>query len=118
MKLPTFLILCALSAGVPAGEPAENGQQPANAPPASSPPPTSPEESGEVVPDGAQVTISKKDGVTIEEYRVGGRLYMIKITPKRGKPYYLVDQYGDGRFARQNPMDFGIHPPMWVIKKF
>ena len=71
-----------------------------------------------VVPDNAQVTITKKRDLTIEEYRVGGRLYMIKITPKHGKPYYLVDDVGDGRFARRGSGHFMVSPPMWVIKKF
>lgn len=71
-----------------------------------------------VVPDNAKVTITKKQDLTIEEYRVGGRLYMIKITPKHGKPYYLIDDRGDGRFARRGSENFMVSPPMWVIKKF
>ncbi len=64
------------------------------------------------------VTITKKGETTVEEYRVGGRLYMIKITPKHGRPYYLIDDRGDGRFARQEGLDSGVRVPMWVIKKF
>jgi len=65
-----------------------------------------------------QVTILKRGTDTIEEYRIGGRLYMIKVTPPSGTPYYLVDEVGDGRFTRQNNLDPGIRPPMWVIKSF
>jgi len=71
-----------------------------------------------VVPDNAQVTITKKRDLTIEEYRVGGRLYMIKVTPKYGPPYYLVDDLGDGTFARQESLDSGFRVPRWIIKKF
>lgn len=39
--------------------------------------------------------IHEKDK-TIEEYRVDGKLRYIKITPKHGKPYFLVDRDGDG----------------------
>jgi len=39
--------------------------------------------------------IHEKDK-TVEEYRVGGVLRYVKITPKHGKPYYLVDRNGDG----------------------
>jgi len=39
--------------------------------------------------------IHEKDK-TIEEYRVGGKIRYIKITPRHGKPYYLVDRDGDG----------------------
>ncbi len=72
----------------------------------------------EPVPGEPQVTITKQSEQTIEEFRVGGRLYMIKITPKHGHPYYLIDDRGDGRFARQEGLDSGVRVPQWVIKKF
>ena len=62
-----------------------------------------------------QVTILKRGTDVVEEYRVGGRLYMVKITPAVGRPYYLVDHKGDGNFARQDTYDSGMRPPMWVI---
>ena len=65
-----------------------------------------------------QVTIRKRGEDTVEEYRIGGRLYMIKVTPPSGRPYYMVDQRGDGKFARQESHDSGIRPPMWVIHQF
>lgn len=65
-----------------------------------------------------EVTIKKEDGQTVEEYRAGGRLYMIKITPKHGKPYYLVDDRGDGKFARQESLDSGVRVPAWTIHRF
>ena len=33
-----------------------------------------------------QVTIQKRGTDMVEEYRINGRLYMIKITPARGAP--------------------------------
>ena len=65
-----------------------------------------------------QVTILKRGTDVVEEYRVNGRLYMIKITPSIGVPYYLVDFNGDGKFVRQDNYDSGIRPPMWVIFKW
>jgi hypothetical protein len=74
------------------------------------------------IPDGAidepQVTISKHSEQTVEEYRANGKLYMIKITPKHGVPYYLVDDRGDGKFARQESLDSGLRVPRWVIFRF
>ena len=64
------------------------------------------------------VTITKQTEQVVEEFRVGGRLYMIKITPKVGAPYYLVDDQGDGKFARQESLDSGFRPPRWVIHRF
>jgi hypothetical protein len=66
-----------------------------------------------------QVTITKKKDVVIEEFRVGGRLFKIKVTPKIGKPYYLIDERGDGQFLRQDgPDGSNLRPPQWVIHKF
>lgn len=65
-----------------------------------------------------QVTIQKRGTDTVEEYRIGGRLYMVKVTPANGVPYYMIDYTGDGRFTRQNTLDSGIRPPMWVIHQF
>jgi hypothetical protein len=114
MKLRSLLLLCCLCANAYGADSAGTASSPAE----SSPPPAPSDQQNVVVPNGAQVTITKRQDLTVEEYRVNGRLYMIKITPAHGKPYYLVDDRGDGRFARQNPLDFGIRPPQWVIKKF
>lgn len=65
-----------------------------------------------------QVTITKQTDQTIEEYRYGGKLYMIKVTPKVGPPYYLVDDQGDGKFLRLDGTDTGVRPPRWVIHRF
>lgn len=62
-----------------------------------------------------QVTIIKRGTDTVEEYRVGGKLYMLKVTPAHGIPYYLIDEKGDGRMTRQDGLDFGVRPPLWVI---
>ncbi len=66
----------------------------------------------------APVTIIKQTEQTVEEFRANGKLYMIKITPKIGFPYYLVDDRGDGKFARQESLDSGVRPPRWTIHKF
>ena len=36
-------------------------------------------------------------GDVIEEYRIAGQLRVVKITPRRGPTYYLVDSDGDGK---------------------
>jgi len=67
----------------------------------------------------SQVTIVKKKDLVIEEYRVGGKLFKIKVIPKIGKPYYLIDERGDGQFSRQDGPDAAnLRPPQWVIHKF
>src|SRR5512142_1436143 len=81
-------------------------------------PPPPPPMVAEEAPGEPQVTITKEVDETVEEYRANGRLYMIKITPKHGAPYYLVDDRGDGKFARQESLDSGFRVPRWIIKRF
>ncbi|MFV3305004.1 DUF2782 domain-containing protein [Pseudomonas sp. NY15181] len=60
------------------------------------------------------VTIRQEGDKTIQEYRVNGFLYAIKVTPKHGKPYFLVRQDGsDGNFIRSDQPDKLI--PQWQI---
>ena len=65
-----------------------------------------------------QVTIRKQGPDTVEEFRIQGRLYMMKVTPAHGVPYYLVDEKGDGSMVRRDTLDSRLFVPMWVIKRF
>ena len=49
---------------------------------------------------------------------MSGKLYMLKVTPPRGVPYYLLDNNGDGSWVRQDSRDSGLRVPMWVIGTF
>lgn len=42
-------------------------------------------------------TRAGRDGDVIEEYRIAGQLRVVKITPRHGPTYYLVDSDGDGK---------------------
>jgi hypothetical protein len=65
------------------------------------------------------VRIIHEKNKTIEEYRVGGKLRYIKITPKHGKPYYLVDEDGDG-IPETYYSPFQGPPPInqWLLLKW
>jgi hypothetical protein len=82
------------------------------------PPPASNAAQEEAPGDEPEITITKEAEQTVEEYRAGGKLYMIKITPKHGVPYYLVDEQGDGKFVRQESLDSGVRVPRWIIHQF
>mgnify|MGYP000041118419 CR=1 FL=1 len=88
---------------------------PAGSQPLPEPPPPPP---GVESADEPQVTITKRGEDQVEEHRVNGKLYMIKVTPPHGVPYYLIDEKGDGSWARREPTDSGVRVPMWVIKSF
>ena len=60
------------------------------------------------------VTIRQDGDKTIQEFRQNGFLYAIKITPKTGKPYFLVRADGsEGNFIRSDQPDMLI--PSWEI---
>ena len=65
-----------------------------------------------------QITIKQKGENKVEEFRVRGRLYMIKVTPPHGRPYYLVDQRGDGLMRRYDDLSPNFMVPMWMIFAF
>jgi hypothetical protein len=111
-KLAALLLLCV---ALPVA--AQNGAPPKLQPlPEPPPPPPAIELDPSLEP---QVTIERRGTETVEEYRVGGKLYMIKVTPAGGgPPFSLVDRYGDGTFTRQDSYDTGTRPPMWVIHQF
>lgn len=99
--------------------PAAAQTRPSNLQPLPEPPPPPPG----MIDDSAlepQVTIKKRGEDKVEEFRMNGRLYMIKVTPPHGTPYYLVDSKGDGGFIREDLGVVGgrISVPMWVIGTF
>ena len=65
-----------------------------------------------------QITIVEKDGVKVEEYRLRGKLYAMKVMPHNAPPYYLVDERGDGKFNRRDNLDANMRIPNWVILHF
>ncbi len=63
--------------------------------------------------------IKRKNGATVEEYSLHGRVFMVKVIPVVGPAYYLYDSDGDGTFERRLPGGYRhIAPPEWVIKRF
>ena len=79
-------------------------------------PPDIPEQMESGQPIEPEVTIIRKEDKVIQEYRINGILYMVKITPTIGKPYYLIDNDGDGRLESRRE---GIYStdlvPQWVL---
>jgi len=64
--------------------------------------------------DDDAITIRQNDGDLIEEFRDNGFVYAIKVTPKKGSPYYLVRADGtQGDFIRTDQPKMLI--PSWPI---
>jgi hypothetical protein len=90
---------------------------PATLEPLPEPPPIPPEIAND--PDlEPQITITRRGTETLEEYRVGGRLTMVKVTPKTGRPYYLVADGAAGTWVRRDSLDTGLKVPMWLLFSF
>lgn len=69
--------------------------------------------------DDSQVTIRTEGDETIQEYRVNGKVFMQRVTPRHGRPYVLMDYNGDGTFVRNDhPTDPGVRVPQWVLLTF
>ncbi|OWY37401.1 hypothetical protein CEK28_17120 [Xenophilus sp. AP218F] len=64
-----------------------------------------------------EVRLIQKGDDKIEEYRLNGQLYMIKVTPAHGVPYYLIDDNGSGTMRQVDPAT-RIIMPRWVLKRF
>lgn len=66
---------------------------------------------------GPNAEIKAPTGSKIEEYKVNGKVYMVKvIPPKPFPPYYLEDKGGTGRFT-EVPQTAAEHlsVPQWII---
>jgi hypothetical protein len=67
--------------------------------------------------DDPGVRVPVQEGDTIEVIRDGGEVVMVKVTPKEGPPYYLVETAA-GSWMRRNSLDDGNRVPMWAIHTF
>lgn len=117
-RLTIAMLLAALAHAVTAAEPAKFKELPPPPEPPKNyrPAPSAPKASEDNVPE-PEVVITTRGEDKHEEYRLGGRVYMVKVTPKVGKPYYLIDNEGRGEFLRSD-LAPAVSPPMWILKKF
>ncbi len=80
--------------------------------------PASAEDRRSAPPEEA-IVIQPQSREMVEEYRINGRLFMIKIQPRKGPPYYLIDSDGDGVLdSRQDDLDPNMPVPSWVILRW
>jgi Protein of unknown function (DUF2782) len=114
MRILLIATLTALALDVSAqsaARPRPPGTTPLDEPP---PPPAMTEAAVE-----PEVTTRNEGDQSIQEYRVKGKLYMQRVTPKNGRPYILMDHKGDGTFTKQdNTLDNGVRVPQWVLLDF
>jgi len=81
--------------------------------------PIPPKVQDEQITPEVRIRRDEKDNL-IEEYSQGGRVYMVRVTPKVGLPYYYLDDDGDGtlelqeRDAAANP----VKPVYWKVTEW
>lgn len=85
-------------------------------PPVLEPLPEPPPHAGDIA-DEPGVRIPVQEGDVIEEIRAGGEVVMLKVTPKDGPTYFLVET-PDGSWARRDSLNTGLRVPMWLIHSF
>jgi len=119
-----LLLLCLYTSGADAAEPRGGSTAPA-AKPAVPPPPPPPENyrpprGGEPARETEdfepEVTIRTRGTEIHEEYRYNGQLYMVKVTPARGRPYFLI--FDERGASRRSDLEPETTIPSWVIKRF
>lgn len=108
MRIPVLLLAVTLSTS-----PVLAQDRPQPRPLPQIPPPGTPDAALE-----PEVTITTRGEDKIEEYRIRGRLYAIKVTPSHGKSYYLIDIRGDGQMVRYDELSPNFVVPMWLIFSF
>lgn len=114
MRIPLAVIALVFAAAAAAQS------QPRPLPPGSKPleePPPPPLIQGDPALE-PQVTTRKEGDNTIQEYRLRGRLYMVRVTPAHGIAYVMIDQKGDGQFRKQDNLESGLRVPQWVLLEF
>lgn len=65
---------------------------------------------------GPDVVLVESEKKTIHEFRHNGRLVMIKVVPKKGKPYYLVPEDPSKHFGDLERAERLV--PKWILKRF
>jgi len=81
------------------------------------PPPPLPEEPADQMPEPEVKIIHREDRI-VEEVSVNGQLRYVKITPKKGVPYYIVDTDGDGVLDQQfNSLD-NPNINQWILLRW
>lgn len=106
--------LAAMALALPAGEAAEERIQFDRERPGGAPLQADPDRLQAVTePD---VTIRQYDNRSEEEFRVNNNLYMIRVQPRVGAPYYLVDPNGTGSWEQsRHSLGMDFRPPQWAL---
>jgi len=108
-RRPLLMLLLTMAAGW------SFAQAPAKTEPLPPPPPPDVLGDQELEP---QVTIIRRDDQVVEEVRVKGELQYVRVTPRHGRPYFLIPDANGATFIRRDSLDSSLKVPMWVLFSF
>lgn len=96
----------------------EGSEPPPLDPELEKPPPLPPKVQDEQIEP--TVTIRREEDRRVEEYSLNGRVYMVKVTPENGPPYYYVDTDGDGSLEldERSRALHPVQPVHWKIAEW
>ncbi len=114
VRLSCYLALFAVSAVAAAAD--HRAAPPPPLPPAAADEKQAPLPSLDLEAIEPEITITTKGTEIHEEYRYNGQLYMVKVKPAKGPPYYLI--YDERGNMRRSDIEPDIIAPSWVIKRF
>lgn len=118
-KWSTLAVLAAFALHVPAfAQSQPKGLQPL---PDVPPPPRLSDSPTSDDPDDPTVSIRQTEEGKVEEFRTKeGRVYAIRVTPKFGKPYTLINPDGAAEpgLVQSGAMGNGLLPASWTIFEF
>ena len=93
-------------------------QAPARPEPLPQPPPPPPPEFAGDPELEPQVTIIRRDEQVVEEVRIKGELRYVRVTPRHGRPYFLIPDGNGAPFIRRDSLDSSLKVPMWILVSF
>lgn len=73
-------------------------------------------ESGEAMEP--EVTIRRTERETIYEYRRNGRLFLVRVLPQAGPPYFFVDTDGDGQLEYRPGDPHANQVNQWLLYRW
>jgi hypothetical protein len=106
MYRPIAATVLALCASYALAQPSE--EQPLAAPPA-------PQSRVAGDPTEPEINISEQAEGMVYEYRVRGRVYMVKVQPQIGPPYYFFDSNGDGILDTRSDSPTNAAVQQWIV---
>lgn len=80
-------------------------------------PPPPPMQAAAIAGPEPTVNVFQNGPDTVEEFRMNGKLYMVKVSPQGAPAYYLVDNEGKGSLQRVSPNKPPL-TPSWVMMTF